>query len=62
MRAPMSCYIVSQAYMSDDIDMLDLFSGLIQTTVFISLSAIFIGQEVPEELSINTLEIERRNS
>ena len=38
----------------------DLFSGLIQTTVFISLTAIFIGQEVPEELSFNTLE--RRNS
>ena len=37
----------------------DLFSGLIQTTVFISLSAIFIGQEVPEELQINTL-VERR--
>ena len=40
----------------------DLFSGLIQTTVFISLSAIFIGQEVPEELSFNTLQTERRNS
>ena len=38
----------------------DLFSGLIQTTVFISLSAIFIGQEVPEELSFNTLVVERR--
>lgn len=37
----------------------DLFSGLIQTVVFISLSAIFIGQEVPEELNFNTLE--RRN-
>lgn len=37
----------------------DLFSGLIQTTVFISLSAIFIGQEVPEELQLNTL-LERR--
>ena len=37
----------------------DIFSGLIQTTVFISLSAIFIGQEVPEELQINTL-VERR--
>ena len=37
----------------------DLFSGLIQTVVFISLSAIFIGQEVPEELQINTL-TERR--
>ena len=37
----------------------DLFSGLIQTVVFISLSAIFIGQEVPEELQINTL-VERR--
>ena len=38
----------------------DLFSGLIQTVVFISLTAIFIGQEIPEELSINTLQ-ERRN-
>ena len=38
----------------------DLFSGLIQTVVFISLTAIFIGQEIPEELTINTLE-ERRN-
>ena len=38
----------------------DLFSGLIQTIVFISLTAIFIGQEIPEELTINTLE-ERRN-
>ena len=37
----------------------DLFSGLIQTVVFISLTAIFIGQEIPEELMINTLE--RRN-
>ena len=27
----------------------DLFSGLIQTTVFISLLAIFTGQEIPEE-------------
>ena len=27
----------------------DLFSGFIQTTVFISLSIIFIGQEVPED-------------
>ena len=32
----------------------DLFSGLIQTVVFISLTAIFIGQEIPEELLINT--------
>ena len=39
----------------------DLFSGLIQTVVFISLSAIFIGQEVPEELSINTLLVEMRD-
>ena len=39
----------------------DLFSGLIQTIVFISLTAIFIGQEIPEELTINTLE-ERRNA
>ena len=38
----------------------DLFSGLIQTVVFMSLTAIFIGQEIPEELMINTLQ-ERRN-
>ena len=38
----------------------DLFSGLIQTVVFISLTAIFIGQEIPEELTINTLQ-ERRS-
>ena len=38
----------------------DLFSGLIQTVVFISLTAIFIGQEIPEELNINTL-VERRS-
>ena len=38
----------------------DLFCGLIQTVVFISLTSIFIGQEVPEELSFNTLS-ERRN-
>ena len=38
----------------------DLFCGLIQTVVFISLTSIYIGQEVPEDLSINTLS-ERRN-
>ena len=38
----------------------DLFSGLIQTVVFISLTAIFIGQEIPEELNINTLEERRK--
>ena len=38
----------------------DLFSGLIQTIVFISLTAIFIGQEIPEELLINTLEERRK--
>ena len=27
----------------------DLFSGLIQTTVFISLMTLFVGQEIPEE-------------
>ena len=27
----------------------DLFSGLIQTTVFISLMTILTGQEIPEE-------------
>ena len=40
----------------------DLFSGLIQTVVFISLTAIFIGQEIPEELVINNLTTERRKS
>ena len=40
----------------------DLFSGLIQTVVFISLTAIFIGQEIPEELVVNTLTTERRKS
>ena len=38
----------------------DLFSGLIQTVVFISLTAIFIGEEIPEELLINTLEERRK--
>lgn len=28
----------------------DLFSGFIQTTVFLSLTVIFIGQEIPEEI------------
>ncbi len=40
----------------------DLFSGLIQTVVFISLTAIFIGQEIPEDLVINNLTTERRKS
>ena len=40
----------------------DLFSGLIQTVVFISLTAIFIGQEIPEELSISTLHERRKSS
>ena len=40
----------------------DLFSGLIQTMVFISLTAIFIGQEIPEEAMINNLQERRSNS
>ena len=40
----------------------DLFSGLIQTIVFISLTAIFIGQEIPEEYIISNLGTERRKS
>ena len=40
----------------------DLFSGLIQTIVFISLTAIFIGQEIPEELNISTLQERRKTS
>ena len=40
----------------------DLFSGLIQTVVFISLTAIFIGQEIPEELNISTLHERRKSS
>ena len=39
----------------------DLFSGLIQTVVFIFLTTIFVGQEIPEELIINPLTNERRN-
>lgn len=34
----------------------DLFSGFIQTVVFVSLSTIFIGQELPEELDIKVSE------
>ena len=34
----------------------DLFSGFIQTTVFISLSAIFIEQELPEESDVKISE------
>ena len=33
----------------------DLFSGFIQTFVFILLTATFIGQEIPEDLDLNTL-------
>ena len=39
----------------------DLFSGLIQTIVFIFLTTIFVGQEIPEELIVNPLTAERRN-
>ena len=39
----------------------DLFSGLIQTVVFIFLTTIFVGQEIPEDLIINPLTNERRN-
>ena len=39
----------------------DLFSGLIQTIVFIFLTTIFVGQEIPEELIVNPLTNERRN-
>ena len=38
----------------------DLFSGLIQTVVFISLTTIFIGQEIPEE--INEQHISRKEA
>ena len=34
----------------------DLFSGFIQTTVFISLTVIFIGQELPEESDVQISE------
>ena len=40
----------------------DLFSGLIQTIVFISLTAIFIGQEIPEELNISSLQERRKTT
>ena len=34
----------------------DLFSGLIQTFVFILLTSIFIGQEIPEDIDLSTME------
>ena len=34
----------------------DVFSGFIQTFVFILLTSIFIGQEIPEDIDLNTLE------
>ena len=34
----------------------DLFSGFIQTFVFILLTTIFIGQEIPEEITLSTME------
>ena len=34
----------------------DLFSGFIQTFVFILLTTIFIGQEIPEDIDLNSLE------
>ena len=34
----------------------DLFSGLIQTFVFILLTSIFIGQEIPEDIELTTME------
>ena len=33
----------------------DLFSGFIQTFVFILLTSVFIGQEIPEDLDLNTI-------
>jgi len=33
----------------------DVFSGLIQTFVFILLTSIFIGQEIPEDIDLSTL-------
>ena len=33
----------------------DIFSGLIQTFVFILLTSIFIGQEIPEDIDLNDL-------
>lgn len=33
----------------------DLFSGFIQTFVFILLTTIFVGQEIPEDIDFNTL-------
>ena len=39
----------------------DVFSGLIQTFVFILLTSIFIGQEIPEEIDLNTLERRKKS-
>lgn len=39
----------------------DLFSGFIQTTVFISLTTIYIGQEAPEDITdVQTQNLERK--
>ncbi|HNX15858.1 MAG TPA: FoF1 ATP synthase subunit a [Bacilli bacterium] len=35
----------------------DLFSGFIQTTIFISLTTIFVGQEIPDEDEIQSSDI-----
>ena len=34
----------------------DVFSGLIQTFVFILLTSIFVGQEIPEDITLNNME------
>ena len=39
----------------------DVFSGLIQTFVFILLTSIFIGQEIPEDIDLNTLERRKKS-
>lgn len=39
----------------------DVFSGLIQTFVFILLTSVFVGQEIPEDIDLNTLERRKKH-
>ena len=39
----------------------DVFSGLIQTFVFILLTSLLVGQEIPEDIELNTLERRKRS-
>ena len=36
----------------------DLFSGFMQTTIFITLSMLFFNSEIPEDIDVNALPLE----